>query len=121
MGSRSVSTTRIPTIRARSSTGWSNARTTEFHRLHLAFDGLFGRRLQPIDCQNVFCEVSKYARIAHPDVPGESGRKRIKQRYRPKVHAPADLPFFPPKWGLDTSQTVAPRPLTKVPHQTRLF
>ena len=93
----------------------------EFHRLHLAFDGLFGRRLQPIDCQNVFCEVSKYARIAHPNFPGESGRKRIKQRYKPKLHAPADQPFFPPKWGLDTSQTVAPRPLTKGPQQTRLF
>ena len=93
----------------------------EFARLHLAFDGLFGRRLQPIDCQNLFCEVSKYARIAHPDVPGESGRSRIKQRYRPNVHTPAELPFFPPKWRLDTSQPVVPPPLTNAPHQTRLF
>ena len=45
------------------------------HRLHLAFDGLFGRRLQPIDCQNVFCEVSKYARIAHPMCPGSQVAK----------------------------------------------
>ena len=31
----------------------------EFARLGLDFMGLFGRRLQPIDCQNLFCEISK--------------------------------------------------------------
>ena len=93
----------------------------EFNRLHLAFDGLFGRRLQPIDCQNVFCEVSKYARIAHPEVAGKSGRTRIKQRYKPRTYAPAEQPFFPPKWGLDTSQPVEPRPFTKPSGQLQLF
>lgn len=32
----------------------------EFERLGLVFKSLWGRRLQLIDCQNLFCEVSKY-------------------------------------------------------------
>ena len=38
----------------------------EFERLGLDFQSLWGRRLQLIDCQNLFCEVDKYARVAHP-------------------------------------------------------
>jgi len=72
---------------------------TEFARLGLVFRDLFGRRLQPIDCQNLFCEISKYARVAHPDVVGLSGRTRIKQAYR-ALTSPMPEPFFPPKWGL---------------------
>jgi DNA invertase Pin-like site-specific DNA recombinase len=34
-----------------------------------------------IDAQNLFCEISKYARVVHPDVAGTSGRTRIKQRF----------------------------------------
>ena len=93
----------------------------EFDRLDLRFDGLFGRPLQLVDCQNVFCEVSKYARLAHPDVPGNSGRKRIKQRYKPKAQASAEPPFFPPKWQLDTSQTVEPPPITHMSGQMTLL
>jgi hypothetical protein len=55
----------------------------EFRRLGLAFKTLWGRPLQLVDCQNVFCEVGKYARVLHPDVKGESGRTRIKQRFVP--------------------------------------
>lgn len=70
----------------------------EFARLGLNFSNLWGRPMQLIDCQNVFCEVSKYARVAHPDVVGESGRTRIKQKY---VARPAPIPqWYPPKWGL---------------------
>ena len=76
----------------------------EFDRLGLTFPGLFGRRLQPVDCQNVFCEVAKYARLAHPKVRGISGRQRIKQRYRPRPASALEPPFFPPKWSLDTRQ-----------------
>ncbi|GAB2815429.1 hypothetical protein GCM10027176_20120 [Actinoallomurus bryophytorum] len=74
-----------------------------FERLGLRFEGLRGRRLQLIDCQNLFCEVDKYARVAHPDVQGLSGRTRIKQLFRPVVDpVPA---WFPPKWGInDTEQ-----------------
>jgi hypothetical protein len=36
--------------------------------------------------------------VAHPDVAGESGRTRIKQKYAPR---PAPIPqWYPPKWGL---------------------
>ena len=72
----------------------------EFERLGLTFGGLFGRKLQLIDCQNLFCEISKYSRVSHPDVGGSAGRKRIKQKYRPASKL-MELPFFPPKWGLN--------------------
>jgi hypothetical protein len=70
-----------------------------FQRLGLQFRGLRGRPLQLIDCQNLFCEVDKYARVAHPDIAGISGRTRIKQLFQP-VAAPVPA-WFPPKWGLD--------------------
>jgi hypothetical protein len=72
----------------------------EFDRLALPFNGLYGRRLQPIDCQNIFCEISKYARVAHPEVRGVTDRKRIKQSYKPAIR-PLDPPMFPPRWDLD--------------------
>jgi hypothetical protein len=71
----------------------------EFARLGLPFDGLFGRRLQPIDCQNLFCEISKYARVVHPEVRGVTARKRIKQAFRPSEQ-PQERPVFQPRWGL---------------------
>ncbi|HLK79661.1 MAG TPA: nucleotide kinase domain-containing protein [Streptosporangiaceae bacterium] len=74
-----------------------------FARLGLHFSGLKGRRLQLIDCQNLFCEVDKYARVAHPDVQGISGRTRIKQSFRPAAEpVPA---WFPPKWGINQGLT----------------
>jgi hypothetical protein len=69
-----------------------------FERLDLPFRGLFGRRLHLIDAQNVFCEVDKYARVAHPDVAGISGRTRIKQKFSPA--GPLTRPAFPRRWGL---------------------
>lgn len=71
-----------------------------FARLGLTFTGLRGRPLQLIDCQNLFCEVDKYARVAHPDVAGISGRSRIKQVYRADS-APLTA-WFPPKWGINS-------------------
>lgn len=71
----------------------------EFERLGIHFKDLWGRRLQLIDCQNLFCETDKYARLAHPEVPGISNRTRIKQRYS-SGRQPIDY-FFPPKWGLN--------------------
>jgi hypothetical protein len=73
----------------------------EFSRLGIDFQRLWGRRLQLIDCQNLFCEVGKYARIAHPETTGISGRKRIKQKFRPTVE-PIDF-FYPPKWRINKS------------------
>lgn len=68
-------------------------------RLAIQFEGLWGRRLQLIDCQNLFCEVDKYARVAHPEVAGHSGRTRIKQKYRSE--RPSTPAWFPPKWGIN--------------------
>jgi hypothetical protein len=64
----------------------------------LQFDGLFGRRLHLIDVQNLLCEISKYSRVAFPEVVGSAGRTRIKQRFEPT--GPLAAPFFPPKWHL---------------------
>jgi hypothetical protein len=75
-----------------------------FARLGLHFGGLRGRSLKLIDCQNLFCEIGKYARLAHPEIPGSSGRTRIKQNYRPD---PAPLTaWFPPKWGINAPTRV---------------
>jgi len=77
-----------------------------FARLGLSFTPLGGRRLQLIDCQNLFCEVDKYARLAHPDIAGISGRTRIKQHYR---HDPAPVTaWFPPKWGINDRLRIVP-------------
>lgn len=71
----------------------------EFAARGINFEDLWGRRLQLIDCQNLFCEVDKYARVAHPEVSGIGGRNRIKQRFEP-VSEPIPV-WFPPKWGLN--------------------
>lgn len=71
----------------------------EFERLGLRFRSLWGRRLQLIDCQNLFCEVDKYARVHHPEIAGLSGRTRIKQKFAPNA-ARLEL-WYPPKWSLN--------------------
>lgn len=71
----------------------------EFDLYGLDFKDLFGRPLALIDCQNLFCETDKYARVAHPEAAGIGQRTRIKQRFAPQ--APVPQPFFPPKWGLN--------------------
>jgi hypothetical protein len=75
----------------------------EFTQRKLYFHGLFGRRLQLIDCQNLFCEISKYTRIAHPEIRGIANRQRIKQAYKRNGR---DLPVlsFPSRWRLDTQE-----------------
>ena len=71
----------------------------EFTRRGLEFESLWGRALQLVDCQNLFCEIDKYARVAHPGVAGRTGRVRIKRKFAPN---PAPIPlFYPPKWGLN--------------------
>lgn len=71
----------------------------EFRRLGIEFADLWGRKLQLIDCQNLFCEVDKYARVAHPEISGHTGRTRIKQKFRP-TQEPIPL-WYPPKWGIN--------------------
>lgn len=71
----------------------------ECERLGLEFPSLWGRRLQLIDCQNLFCEVDKYARVAHPGIAGWTGRTRIKQKFVSQAK-PIEF-WYPPKWGLN--------------------
>ncbi|OBX17954.1 hypothetical protein A9995_13980 [Erythrobacter sp. QSSC1-22B] len=71
----------------------------EFARLGLGFRTLWGRRLQLIDCQNLFCEISKYTRVSNPEIVGLSGRTRIKQMF--KTQGPPTQPWYPPKWGIN--------------------
>jgi 5-hmdU DNA kinase-like protein len=70
----------------------------EFSDRGLEFQSLWGRPLQLIDCQNLFCEVDKYSRVKHPDLVGASGRKKIKQRYRATSQPTPQ--WYPPKWNL---------------------
>lgn len=71
----------------------------EFDRLGIDFKSLWGRPLQLIDCQNLFCEVDKYSRVHHPEILGSSMRTRIKQKFKA---SPAKIDYwFPPKWGIN--------------------
>ena len=79
-----------------------------FAELGITFPSLWGRPLQLIDCQNLFCEVSKYSRVAHPDVQGVSGRTKIKQRYSP-TNQPVEV-GYPPMWGLPVTAGVKRSP-----------
>jgi hypothetical protein len=69
----------------------------------IKFASLWGRPLQLIDCQNVFCEISKYARVAFPDYAGVSGRTRIKQKFQSSGALLA--PWYPPKWDINSRIT----------------
>lgn len=70
-----------------------------FRSLGISFQNLWGRDLQLIDCQNLFCEVDKYSRVKHPEFTGHTGRTKIKQKF----HAdPMTLRLmYPPKWGIN--------------------
>ena len=82
----------------------------EFDLRGLSFQTLWGRRLQLIDCQNLFCEIAKYSRVAHPEFTAAGGRHRMKRTYSagPEI----DQPWFPPKWGINEriSPIAASRP-----------
>ena len=71
----------------------------EFDRRGLSFKTLWGRRLQLIDCQNLFCEVDKYTRVANPEISEKNGRSRIKQYFRPN-HKKIVF-WYPPKWDIN--------------------
>ncbi|RUT01012.1 hypothetical protein DSM106972_070180 [Dulcicalothrix desertica PCC 7102] len=79
----------------------------EFQRLGLNFQSLWGRPLQAIDCQNLFCETDKYCREAFPEL--KSNRKKIKSKFTSNFQA-IDY-FYPPKWHINhkVQQTLAKR------------
>ena len=68
----------------------------------MEFRSLWNRQLQLIDCQNLFCEISKYARVAFPDYAGVAGRTRIKQKFQSNGALPE--PWYPPKWKINATQ-----------------
>lgn len=72
----------------------------EFNRYDYQFQNLWGRDLHLIDCQNLFCEFSKYTRVAMPDIKGVANRTRIKQKY--KYNNKSINYFYPPKWGVNS-------------------
>ena len=75
----------------------------EFAARGLQWHGLWGRPLQLVDVQNLFCELDKYTRVALPQLARHAPGKRIKQRYRPTPEPMTA--WFPPKWGLNESVT----------------
>lgn len=77
----------------------TNQQDAGFEERGLDWHDLWGRELQLIDVQNLFCEVDKYTRAAHPELCQHSPEKRIKQKYRP-ISDPLTA-WFPPKWGLN--------------------
>jgi len=79
----------------------SEAAESLFAVAEIEFPSLWGRPLQLIDCQNLFCETDKYSRVAHPELRGRSGRTQIKQRYVPSTVALSVA--YPPKWALPCS------------------
>jgi alpha-glutamyl/putrescinyl thymine pyrophosphorylase clade 1 len=69
----------------------------EFQRLGLNYQSLWGRPLQAIDCQNLFCETDKYCREAFPEL--KSNRKKIKSKF---ASNPQQIDYFyPPKWNIN--------------------
>lgn len=72
----------------------------EFTARGLTFNGLFGRPLQAIDVQNLFCETDKYCREALPNL--KSARTRIKAKFAPSIQ-PLGA-YFPPKWAVQAPE-----------------
>jgi len=70
----------------------------EFSIRNIDFPDLYGRSLQLIDCQNLFCEIDKYARVYCPEL-AVGGRTRIKQKY--SINPTTIKLFYPPKWNFN--------------------
>jgi 5-hmdU DNA kinase-like protein len=85
----------------------SDRQTEEFAARGLNFEGLYGRRMQLVDCQNIFCEVSKYTRASHPELVGIGGRLRIKQTYKQDSRDFEPL-TFPPRWKIAAEHIALP-------------
>ena len=77
----------------------ADTQEAQFSARGIQFADLWGRPLQLVDCQNLYCEVGKYARVAHPEFAGIAGRVRIKQHYTPRKEKISA--WYPPKWGLN--------------------
>lgn len=74
-----------------------------FEKYGLEFPGLWGRPLQAVDCQGLFCETDKYCREFLPHL--RSGRSRIKAKFGGQ-RQPLKRPFLPPKWQISTADPI---------------
>jgi hypothetical protein len=63
----------------------ANIADQKFAELGLVPPTLHGHKLELIDYQNLFCEVDKYSRVAHPEVVVGQKRVKIKRRYTPNL------------------------------------
>ena len=72
----------------------------EFKRLNYNFKKIGNRKLQLIDCQNIFCELDKYCRQALPSL--KSNRVKIKKKYTPKKEKIEYI--YPLKWNINGQQ-----------------
>lgn len=70
----------------------------EFKRLGLDFKRIGNRKMQLIDCQNIFCEVDKYLRVYAPELNEKTKKTRIKQKY--SANSSTINYYFPPKWDV---------------------
>lgn len=76
----------------------TNHQEEEFEKRGLPFRRIGTRPLHLIDVQNLFCEVDKYSRAAHPEVLLRGKAMRIKQKFLENTNA-IDY-FYPPKWEI---------------------
>ena len=70
----------------------------EFKRLKVDFESLFGRPLQLIDCQNLFCEIDKYASVAFPEYTAE--KHLMDRRLKYQEGKLIEHVVLPEKWGM---------------------
>ena len=81
---------------------WTTQRQDlEFKSRQLAWVNLYGRPLQLIDVQNIFCELDKYTRLLPTPLDEQDRHRRIKQYYRP-TGQPLTA-NFPAKWHLQSA------------------
>jgi hypothetical protein len=66
-----------------------------FQNLGLEPISLFGRRLKLIDCQSLFCEISKFSKLKFPELHSEGGTVKP---YDPTQAPPLPPLVFPAKW-----------------------
>lgn len=92
---------------------------TAFEQRGLDWSDLWGRPLQLIDIQNLFCEVDKYTRAAHPELSSLAPGSRIKRRYA-RASAPMTA-WFPPKWHVNDHIPAQYRSVAPSAYQPELF
>lgn len=94
----------------------TDSQEREFAQRDIKFKSLWGRPLQLIDCQNLFCEVDKYCRVVHPELKSLQGRVKIKQKFKP-TYEPVQY-FYPPKWGLNEKVN---KTMSTIKHNGKFF